>query len=314
MVPGSREVHARVEDRASRTAEFMALFRALETRRPPRSRLFEDHFAIGFLRPAFRLVVHLSRLPLVGASVSRVIDRRWPGARSSGVARTRLIDDMLAGDLRQGVRQVVILGAGFDCRAYRIAGIEQTQVFEVDHPATLASKQRHLARTFGRRPAHVTCVAIDFNRQGLAEVMAGAGLHADERTFFIWEGVTNYLTEEAVDTTLRYVSGVAAHGSRIVFTYVHRGLFDGSVQFEGTEQLFSTLERVGEPWTFGLDPAELAAYLGARGFGLILDLGAADYRRRYMKDAEGLKGYEFYRVALAEVLQGGSASNRRVEE
>jgi len=52
----------------------------------------------------------------------------------------------------------------------------------------------------------------------------------------------------------------------------------------------------------GLDPAEVAAYLGTRGFRLLLDLGASDYRRRYMKDGHGMRGYEFYRVALAEAL------------
>jgi len=291
-----------LKHRASRTAEFMALFRALESCRPLGVRLFEDRFAIGFLRPAFRFVVDLSRLPLVGGAVSRFIEYRWPGARSSGVARTRLIDDLLADEFKRGVSQVVILGAGFDSRAYRIAGIERTRVFEVDHPATLVSKQRHLTRLLGSLPPHVAFVACDFNRQRLADVMQASGLHADERTFFIWEGVTNYLTEGAVDSTLRYVSGVAARGSRIVFTYVHRGLLDGSVRFEGTERLFRTLKGVGEPWTLGLDPAEVAAYLGTRGFRLLLDLGASDYRRRYMKDGHGMKGYEFYRIALAEAL------------
>jgi methyltransferase (TIGR00027 family) len=295
------------ERRASRTAEFMALFRALESCRPPGLRLFEDRFAIGFLRRALRFVVDLSRLPRVGGAVSRFIDYRWPGARSSGVARTRLIDDLLASELQRGVSQVVILGAGFDCRAYRIAAIERTRVFEVDHPATLASKQRHLAHLFGSLPPHVTFVACDFNRQRLSDVMEASGLEADERTFFIWEGVTNYLMDDAVDATLRYVSAVAARGSRIVFTYVHRGLLDGTVRFEGTEKLFRTLKEVGEPWTFGLDPAEVAAYLGTRGFHLLLDLGASDYRRRYMKDRHGMNGYEFYRVALAETLAGATA-------
>jgi len=286
----------------SRTAEFMALFRALEGCRPRGVRLFEDRFAMGFLRPAFRFVVDLSRLPFVGGAVSRFIDYRWPGARSSGVARTRLIDDLLADEIQRGVSQVVILGAGFDCRAYRIAGIEQARVFEVDHARTLASKQAHLTHLFGSLPPHVTFVACDFNRQRLADVMEASGLHADERTFFIWEGVTNYLTDEAVDATLRYASGVAARGSRIVFSYVHRGLLDGSVRFEGTEKLFRTLKEVGEPWTFGLDPGELPVYLGRRRFRLVLDLGASDYRRRYMKDGHGMRGFEFYRVALAEAL------------
>src|SRR2546429_468606 len=120
---------------ASRTAEYMALFRALESSRPSsRSRLFEDPFAYGFLRPALRRVVRLSRLPLGSSPVAWFIDWRWPGARASGIARTRFIDDALIYTLREGVGQVVILGAGFDCRAYRVRGIDRARVFEVDHP------------------------------------------------------------------------------------------------------------------------------------------------------------------------------------
>jgi len=102
--------------RASRTAEFMALFRALESvRHPVSARLFDDRFARGFLRPSLRAVVDVSRVPVVGRAVAAYIDRRWPGARSSGIARTRLIDDLVEEALRDGIAQLVILGAGFDC-------------------------------------------------------------------------------------------------------------------------------------------------------------------------------------------------------
>src|SRR5207247_8077257 len=176
--------------RASRTAEFMALFRALESCRPPGVRLFEDRFAIGFLRPAFRCVVDLSRLPLVGGAVSRFIEYRWPGARSSGVARTRLIDDLLADEFKRGVSQVVILGAGFDTRAYRIAGIEKTRVFEVDHPATQEVKLKRLKKVIDPPPAHVTFVPMDFNTQTLAERLQSSGYNEQGKTLFIWQGVT----------------------------------------------------------------------------------------------------------------------------
>src|SRR2546428_13604788 len=104
--------------RSSRTAEFMALFRRLESvRRPASARLFDDPLARAFLRPSLRAVVGLARAPVAGSVVPWFIDRRWPGARSSGIARTRLIDDLLRDAVGQGIEQVVILGAGFDCRA-----------------------------------------------------------------------------------------------------------------------------------------------------------------------------------------------------
>src|SRR5271169_5826743 len=142
-------------NQASRTAEYMALFRALESFRPSDTRLFEDRAAIEFLRPSLRLVVHLSRTPLIGGWVPWLIDQRWPGARSSGIARTRLIDDALAKALQDGMQQIVILGAGFDCRAYRIPNIQRARVYEVDHPGTLTAKREHLRRVFAGLPPHV---------------------------------------------------------------------------------------------------------------------------------------------------------------
>ena len=83
--------------RASRTAEFAAGFRALESvRRPAQVRLFNDPFAIQFLSPSLRRLVNLSGLPLVGAAVRAYIDLRWLGAMTSGIARTCYIDDQLS--------------------------------------------------------------------------------------------------------------------------------------------------------------------------------------------------------------------------
>jgi methyltransferase (TIGR00027 family) len=292
--------------RASRTAEFMALFRALESSRPAERRLFEDRFAQSFLRPGLRAVLGCARLPLVGSLVPRLIDSRWPGARSSGVARTRFIDDALRSALRENVEQVVILGAGFDCRAYRIPGIERARVFEVDHPDTLAVKRQYLLRTFPALPAGVSFVATDFNQSQLDDAMASEGYDPDQRTFFIWEGVTNYLTAPAINATFRWFAA-SARDSRVVFTYVHRRVLDDPQAFAGGERLLRMLRKSSEPWTFGLNPSEVPGYLASRGLDLLEDLGATDYRTRYLRaEGQAMRGYEFYRIALARIRgQGG---------
>ena len=140
--------------------------------------------------------------------------RRWPGARPSGVARTQWIDDVLSESLRKGIEQLVILGAGYDSRPYRMAGLDSARVFEVDHPATSASKQKRLA---GIVSSNVTYVRLDFDKDDLGAALANAGFNLDRQTFLLWEGVTNYLTEDAVDMTLRYISG-AKPGSLLLFT------------------------------------------------------------------------------------------------
>ena len=287
------------EGRASRTAEYMALFRALESARPARQRLFQDPFAVVFLRPRLRLVVALSRLPRLGGVVRRYLDTRWPGARTSGAARTRFIDDAVIAALGTGISQVVILGAGFDARPYRLRALAAATVFEVDHPSTSAAKRRALARGGVAPPARVRFVAVDLAAAALGTAMRNAGYDPGRPTLFVWEGVTNYLTAEAVDETLRWCAR-AAPGSAIVFTYVHRRVLEAPEAFDGTRALFATLGAAHERWTFGLDPAELARYLGERGLALEEDVGAADYRARYFGPvADGMRGYEFYRIAVA---------------
>src|SRR5262245_39088924 len=128
-----------MRDRGSQTAEVVALFRALETLEPPPDRLFADSYAEGFLRPAGRLLLLLARLRPLRRRILRILDRKWPGARTSAVARTRLVDDLLRDALRNGTRQVLILGAGFDTRAYRLPAIETARVFAVEHPVTQAA-------------------------------------------------------------------------------------------------------------------------------------------------------------------------------
>jgi methyltransferase (TIGR00027 family) len=148
----------------------------------------------------------------------------------------------------------------------------------------------------------VTFVPIDFNRQDLDAALAAAAFRTGLRTFFIWEGVTQYISAEAVDATLQYVVGSAAVGSALVFTYIDRGVIDGSDRFEGSQRLMSALERQGEPWVFGIDPYEITAYLAARGLSLGQDTGGLGYRRRYLDPlGRHMDVFEGERVVLARV-------------
>jgi methyltransferase (TIGR00027 family) len=288
---------------ASQTAEFNALFRAIESfRHPKRKRLFEDPLAPSFLGPRGQKFFRLSRVPLFGHIVPLYIDRKWPGVRASSLGRTCWIDDQLGEALRNGAEQVVILGAGYDCRAYRLPGMDRTKVFEVDHPSTLAVKKDRLASKLGRLPDHVTYVSIDFDSQDLSTALEDAGFDRSVSTFVLWEGVMHYLTAEAVDVTLQSISSMTKPGSRLVFTYIHRGLLDGTVHFGKLGDVPATLQESGETWTFGLYPEELAAYLAERGFSLVADVGSLEYRTRYMgPSGRHMKGFEFYRAAVAEV-------------
>lgn len=284
---------------ASRTAQYVAMYRALETSESRRAPLFRDPFAQGFLSRGLALAVRAARLPVLRGWFEGYADHRAPGARTSAIARTAYIDDAVRAAVRDGIDQLVILGAGFDCRAHRMPELAGARVFEVDRAETQAVKRANV-------PDHpaVRYVAVDFLRDDVGSSLAAAGWDRARRTMFVWEGVTNYLTEAAVIATLDWIAGAAA-GSRVVFTYIHGGLLDGTAQFAGGDLLVANVRGLGEPWTFGLHPEAVAGFVAARGLTLREDLGADDYRRRYL-GAAAYPGYAFYRIAAAEVAPRAS--------
>jgi methyltransferase (TIGR00027 family) len=287
--------------RASRTAQHNALFRALESTRPRSRRLFDDPLARAFLGRPFALVVALAAVPGLREALLRFIDARWPGVRTAVAARTRLIDAALTAALAERPEQVVVLGAGFDSRPYRLPALRGASVFEVDHPDTQAAKRRALEHALGVLPGNVRFVATDFGRGGLAAAMGAAGYREAARSVFLWEGCTNYLTEAAVDDTLRWCARAAA-GSRLLFTYVDREVLANPRAYAGGERLFASLDKVGERFTFGLHPGELADFLARRGLVLERDVGAVEFRAlAYGDAAQRMRGHEFYRVAQARV-------------
>jgi len=284
---------------ASRTAEFMAVFRASEHAKAPTSRAFADPLAAALLPGELRLAARLFGLRPAAALLNAYIDRRWPGARTSGIARTKLIDDWI-GQAARGIDQVVLLGAGFDTRAWRLDALASARIFEVDHPNTAAVKQERL------RSAHadlekVTFVKVDFETDDFDQLLRAAGFDATRPAIVVWEGVSQYLTGEAVCGVMRWV-GRLAPGSRFIFTYVHEGVLNGSVAFVGADKVIAKVDGTGEPWRFGLLPEELPAFLRERGLSLLSDLGADEYRAHVMgAESRHMQGYSFYHTALAEV-------------
>jgi methyltransferase (TIGR00027 family) len=291
----SREATAR----PSRTAEYVALFRALESQRRG-ARLFDDPLARGFLPKHLRAALLAERLPLAGSVVPWFIDRRWPGARASAVVRTRMIDDALQAAVDEGVTQLVLLGAGFDSRAYRVAGLDRLRVFELDREATIERKRGALKRLLGGLPEHVSLLAIDFSRNQLAQALTAAGFTPAQPSFFIWEGVSHYLEPVAVRATLRAISELASLGSRLAFTYIDCRVLDEPGLFVGGPETVAQVGRVGEPFSSGFSPAQLSAELAACGLVLLSDEATAEAARRYFRPCGCEEPvFEFYRVAVA---------------
>jgi len=248
----------------SATAEGNAALRAAEWLRPEDERVCYDQFARRFLGLRFGVVVRsrlLTRIALWYA------ERIIPGAADSLVARTRYIDDYLKQCIDDGIEQLVILGAGYDSRAYRFDELRpRVRVFEVDHPDTQQAKIQKVKRIFGSLPSHVTYVGLDLDEKKLGEGLLKAGYRKDKKTLFIWEGVTVYLTPEAVDETLAFVAENSGKGSSIIFDYAFQFALDATSDSEEAKKWRKAYERRGEPPKFALKEDEVEEFLSKRGF------------------------------------------------
>ena len=172
----------------------------------------------------------------------------------------------------------------------------------MDHPNTLQVKQRRLAELLGSKLQHVHFLAIDFNEQRLEDVLPDV-LDRAAPTFFIWEGVTNYLSATAVAATFRSLRTVV-DDSTVVFTYIDRDVLRPISSHDSHASVQKRLRSVGEEWTFGFDPPELDGYLKELGFQLLEDLDSRTYREKYWgSEPSLLRGYEFYHVALARASE-----------
>jgi methyltransferase (TIGR00027 family) len=204
-------------------------------------------------------------------------------------ARTRHIDEQLARAAAQGIRQVVVLGAGFDSRAYRFhKRYPKLRFFEVDFPATSKAKQAAIARLFRKVPAHVRYVAIDFDRQTLETVLPAAGYDAGAKSLFIIEGVLMYVNEAGNRATLDFVAKRSPPGSRVVYDYVLRQVIEGRYEgLFGASRAAKGVASLGEPFVMGWTPSEAADFARARGLEVDADLDAEELTRRYLTSPSG---------------------------
>jgi methyltransferase (TIGR00027 family) len=194
--------------------------------------------------------------------------------------RTRFAEDALAAAVERGVRQLVILGAGLDTYAYRGAMRQRLRVFEVDHPATQAWKRRRLTEAAIPLPACLTFAPIDFERETLAAGLDDAGFDPAQQTFFTWLGVVPYLTEEAVWSTLGFITGLP-NGAHVVFDYSDPPHSLTPEMRALHEKRAARVAELGEPWVNYFEPDRLRSKLTGLGFRTVEDLGPPQIAARY---------------------------------
>jgi methyltransferase (TIGR00027 family) len=281
MTRDQRHFTRRRLGRPSLTAEGVTMARAIEHLKPPADRIVNDPFAHLFLSPAAgRALRTWSR---VAPSALR---RAGAGMTSYVALRHRYIDDQLLASLDAGVEQIVLLGAGYDARAYRFADeLDGRPVFELDLAPISRAKAAIVARHRSAFPtSNVRRVEIDFETQQLREVLEPAGFVPGEQTFFVWEGVAMYLTRGSVASTLDAVHALAGDRSRLAQDQ-WQVVDDPGPRGVASRAAAGALALVGEPVTFAMHPEDYEHFLRRHGFRVLDVMMATELASMYAPDA-----------------------------
>lgn len=272
----------------SGTASYVATLRGLGTLLPPAARLIDDPWGAEWTGHG-----RLRRLGVAMPAAARWLARpAWRWLLYMQV-RTFVLDRAIAGFAESGGRQLVLLGAGLDARALRLRQLG-LRVFEVDHPATQKAKRPLVGDA-------ATLVACDFEHDAvrlLPARLAEAGYQPGEPGCVIWEGVTMYLSEVAIEETFAMLRELLFGGSVLAFTYFSLDRLRSTTWLDRSIRRY--VARRGEPWRFGWDPPAFPEWLLTRGFALEHDDTIATLAPRWLPERFAtLLRDDMRRIALA---------------
>lgn len=287
--------------KVGKTAYGSAAVRTLEMSYPEEKRLFEDAYAVKFMPPIYRLSMTIMKIPKLRDWLVGLREKQFPGFLGSLLCRTVYIDDVLRESIKGGIKTVANLGAGLDTRPLRIHEAERIRFYEVDEPGIQEAKKKKLLKIDKALPPNVIFIPIDFNTQSLDDEVRAAGFSNEVQTLFIWEGVTQYLSREAVENTLKFM-GASLKGSRVVFTYVLQNFLDDPSSFPSLTRMMNMIRKQGVIWVSGFYPEKVSEDLSRFNLKLIEDIGGGEHLERYMKPAgRDLTVFDIEHCVLAEV-------------
>jgi methyltransferase (TIGR00027 family) len=251
---------------------------AVEQYFPKAQRIMDDDLAIRLLPFRGRMFVHLLQPRWMRDWIIGLSEKSNPGIWGGLLCRKRYIDEKLTASQNE-IEALVNLGAGFDTRPYRVPALSGLPVWEVDQRENVQAKERRLRKAFGTIPANVKLVTVDFDRDDLGATLTAHRYSAGKRTFFVWEAVTQYLTEQGVRATFDWLAK-AAPASRLAFTYVRKDFLDGK-SFYGWESGYKRFV-ASKIWRFGMEPQDCAAFLKNYGWQIIEDAGYDELAEKYI--------------------------------
>lgn len=264
----------------SKMAEGIAMHRFGESSKPEDERICYDPYAIHFISPD--IIEFGMKHPEEAKAKVEQMEKLFPGLSSSIIARVRYFDDFLEKFIEEELEQLVILGAGYDTRAYRIEELKgKIKVFEVDHPNTQSFKVQKLEEIFGSIPEHVVYVPVDFEIESFGQKLSDKGYDPSKKTLFVMEGLVMYIPPKAIAETLSFIVENSGKGSAVIFDYYPESVVDGTCKLEIGDNIRNFLIKQGEPLQFGIKEEKIEDFLAEFGFSNIKNVTSEDYKKAY---------------------------------
>jgi len=269
----------------SKTAIFTTLTRALAYREFNNGILGNDYLAEVFFPFYLKVLLKAKNIR------TRRKHKIPPGMYEYMLARTAYFDNVFKDALNRNVPQIVLLGAGYDTRAYRFANlIKDTKIFELDAPPTQIIKRNCLFKSHITAPNNVVFIPINFDAESLQDALGKAGYDKHKHTLFLMEGVSYYLEPESVDATLKFVSSNSKAENNIALDYILSIPVEKLNDYYGVKELSEDHEKKhpNEIGKFFIEEGAIAAYLEQRGLKIVEHLDNKEMEKRFLVNKNGL--------------------------
>lgn len=261
----------RVKPEGDRTAKTAAGHRAIESERPEAERMCYDPYADKLVGQE-------------GRGYAERVKETLPEVRAAVTLGTSYIDDYVKKGVRERVRQIVIMGAGYDTRALRIEELKTIKVFEVDAPPMQMEKKNKVLEIIGHLPEHIVYIPINFLKENLDDLkrkLSENDYDPQQKSLFILECVVSFLNETVAKDILRFIASFSGKGSSVIFNYTQNTPEYQKIQ-EEVKKMDLLPASSSEP-RYTLTPEQASKMLEDQGFSQITNLSLEQIRRQYRK-------------------------------
>jgi len=275
------------EKKHSETAIMATLHRTIAHKEFKNDRFGPDYLAESFLPSHFKFFMRFNK---IRNKIRNKLNTFLPGLFEYMIARTIFFDNVFTDALNKNIPQIVLLGAGYDTRAYRFAKLNNaTKIIECDIATTQNRKKKCLKKAQIGIPEHVTLVPINFNEELLENVLEKAGYESNRKTLFIWEGVCYYLESESVDATLEFVSHSSPNESVLAFDYAALISEENINNYYGVKEFAQTMKKhhPNEIFKFAIDETKINSFLEVRGLKMVNHMNAHEIEKSFLLDDNG---------------------------